>query len=166
MKVKIKRLKDSVPLPQYESDGAVGFDLCAAEDLTVKAKSIEMIPTGLVVEVPEKYMLMIASRSSTPHKKGISPPHGLGIIDHDYCGPEDEIKVLVYNFRDQDVEIVAGEKIAQGVFVRVGKAEWLEVEEMERSESRGGFGSTGGYQGEREQAGLKIENNLWVNDEG
>ncbi|MBD3330705.1 dUTP diphosphatase, partial [Candidatus Peregrinibacteria bacterium] len=61
-----------------------------------------------------------------------------------YCGPEDEIKVLVYNFTDENKEIVRGEKIAQGVFVRIDKFEWEEVEEID-SESRGGFGSTGGY---------------------
>jgi len=96
------------------------------------------------VEVPEKYMLVVASRSSTPRKKGLTPPHGFGIIDHDYCGPEDEIKVMVYNFTDKVVKIEKGEKIAQGVFVRIDKFEWEEVDEI-KGESRGGFGSTGGY---------------------
>ncbi|MBI2634597.1 hypothetical protein HYW82_02945 [Candidatus Peregrinibacteria bacterium] len=72
------------------------------------------------------------------------PPHGFGIIDHDYCGQEDEIKVLVYNFTEKEVMIQRGEKIAQGVFVKIDKFEWEEVDEM-RKESRGGFGSTGGY---------------------
>lgn len=90
-------------------------------------------------------MLVVASRSSTPIKKGLTPPHGFGIIDHDYCGPTDEIKVLVYNFTDQPVQITRGEKIAQGVFVKVDRFEWNEVETIDK-ESRGGFGSTGGYQ--------------------
>ena len=70
------------------------------------------------------------------------PPHGFGIIDHDYCGPEDEVKILVYNFTDQPVTIEHGEKIAQGVFVHIDKFDWEEVEEM-GNETRGGFGSTG-----------------------
>ena len=89
-------------------------------------------------------MLVVASRSSTPLKKGLTPPHGFGIIDHDYCGPTDEIGVLVYNFTSDPVEIRRGEKIAQGVFVKIDKFEWEEVSEME-GRSRGGFGSTGGY---------------------
>ena len=145
MKVKIKRIDKSLPLPVYETDGAVGFDIIAREDAVIEASEIGMVPSNLIVEVPEGYMLVVASRSSTPMKKGLTPPHGFGIIDHDYCGPEDEIKVLVYNFSGSEVRIGRGEKIAQGVFVRIDKFQWEEVEEMGK-ESRGGFGTTGGYE--------------------
>lgn len=144
MKVKIKRIDQSLPLPVYETDGSVGFDIIARVDSEIEARSIGMIPANLIVEVPKGYMLVVASRSSTPIKKGLTPPHGFGIIDHDYCGPEDEIKVLAYNFTDAVVEIKRGEKIAQGVFVRIDKFDWEEVEAMDKA-SRGGFGSTGGY---------------------
>ena len=144
MKVKIKRIDKDLPLPIYETGGSVGFDILAREDSEIPAKEILMIPSNLIVEVPKKYMLVVASRSSTPRKKGLTPPHGFGIIDHDYCGPEDEIKVMVYNFSDVPVDIKRGEKIAQGVFVRIDKFEWDEVDEI-KAESRGGFGSTGGY---------------------
>lgn len=142
MKVKIKRIDKDLPLPVYETGGSVGFDIIAREDTQIPPKEIGMIASNLIVEVPKGYMLVVASRSSTPGKKGLLPPHGFGIIDHDYCGPEDEIKVLVYNFTDSDVEILRGDKIAQGVFVRIDKFEWEEVDEIGR-ESRGGFGSTG-----------------------
>ncbi|MCK9185959.1 dUTP diphosphatase [Candidatus Gracilibacteria bacterium] len=144
MKVRIKRIDKTLPLPIYETDGSVGFDILAREDVLVAPKEMAMVPSNLIVEVPEKYMLVVASRSSTPSKKGISPPHGFGIIDHDYCGEKDEIKVLVYNFKETPVEIKRGEKIAQGVFVRIDKFEWQESDEIFK-ESRGGFGSTGGY---------------------
>lgn len=144
MEVKIKRIDKSLPLPVYETDGSVGFDIIAREDTDVLPAKIAMVPANLIVEVPKGYMLVIASRSSTPIKKGISPPHGFGIIDHDYCGPNDEIKVLVYNFTSEPVRILRGEKIAQGVFVKIDKFQWREVEEIS-NESRGGFGSTGGY---------------------
>lgn len=144
MKVKIKRIDKDLPLPVYETGGSVGFDIIAREDREVQPGKIGIAPSNLIVEVPEGYMLVVASRSSTPMKKGLTPPHGFGIIDHDYCGPEDEIGVLVYNFTDSAVQIQRGEKIAQGVFVKIDKFEWEEVEEMEGG-SRGGFGSTGGY---------------------
>lgn len=143
MKVKIKRIDKDLPLPVYETDGAVGFDILAREETKVPAKEISMVPSNLIVEVPSGYMLVVASRSSTPRKKGMMPPHGFGIIDHDYCGPEDEIKVLVYNFRDEEVHVARGEKIAQGVFVRIDKFKWEEVDGI-KNDSRGGFGSTGG----------------------
>ena len=142
MKVKIKRVAPSLPLPVYETDGSVGFDILARETTTISSGTIELIPANIIVEVPKGYMLVVASRSSTPRKTGLTPPHGFGIIDHDYCGPEDEIKIQVYNFSGEPVQIERGHKIAQGVFVRIDKFEWEEVDEM-RSESRCGFGSTG-----------------------
>ncbi len=142
MKVRIKRIDTGLPLPVYETDGSVGFDILAREDVTVESGTIELIPANIIVEVPKGYMLVVASRSSTPRKQGLTPPHGFGIIDHDYCGPEDEIKIQVYNFSGEPVAIKRGAKIAQGVFVRIDKFEWEEVDGI-KDESRGGFGSTG-----------------------
>ncbi len=140
-KAKIKRIDKTLPLPVYETNGSVGFDIIARESIEIPSKEIKLIPGNIIVEVPKGYMLMVASRSSTPKKKGLTPPHGLGIIDHDYCGNEDEIKIQVYNFTDESVIVERGEKIAQGVFIRIDKLEWEEVDEMTK-DSRGGFGST------------------------
>jgi len=141
-KVKIKRIDKSLPLPVYETDGSVGFDLLARENVTVTPREIALVPANLIVEVPEGYMLTLVSRSSTPRKKGLLKPHAIGIIDQDYCGENDELKIQVYNFTDQPVEVEKGDKIAQGIFIRVNRFEWDEVDKMDR-EDRGGFGSTG-----------------------
>ncbi len=141
-KVQIKRIDTSLPLPQYETNGSVGFDILAREKTEIPPKEIKLVPGNIIVKVPKGYMLMVASRSSTPKKKGLSPPHGLGIIDHDYCGSQDEIKIQVYNFTNNSVIVRKGEKIAQGVFIKIDKLNWEEVEEM-TDKSRGGFGSTG-----------------------
>ncbi len=141
MKIKIKRLDKALPLPIYETAGSVGFDILARKEVIVEVKSVAMVPGNIIVEVPKNYMLMIASRSSTPKKKGLLTPHGIGIIDHDYCGPTDEIHIQVYNFRTEPVTIKRGEKIAQGVFVHIDKFEWEEVKNM-GNKNRGGFGST------------------------
>lgn len=144
MHVRIKRLDTDIPLPQYETQGSVGFDVLAREETTIQPHSVGLIPANIIVEVPEGYMLIVASRSSAPTKKGLSTPHGIGIIDHDYCGPADEIKIQVYNFRDEPAHVQKGEKIAQGVFVKIDRFSFEEVSEMQKP-SRGGFGSTGGY---------------------
>ncbi len=141
MKVKIKRIDNSLPLPIYETDGSVGFDLLAREDTAIDPKSIELIPANVIVEVPIGYALILASRSSTPRKHGLTKPHGIGVIDQDYCGNEDEVKIQMMNFTDQPVTIKKSTKIAQGLFVRVDKLEFDEVDEIKK-ESRGGFGST------------------------
>lgn len=142
MRIKIKRIDKELPLPQYETAGSVGFDIMARETTTIEPGKIELIPGNVIIEVPEGYMLIVASRSSTPRKHGVTPPHGFGIIDHDYCGPDDEIKIQVYNFSGETATIERGTKIAQGVFVKIDKFDWEETSEI-NSESRGGFGSTG-----------------------
>jgi dUTP pyrophosphatase len=141
MPIRVQRIDKSLPLPKYETNGAVGFDLLARETTTIKKGTIELIPGNVIVETPPGYMLVVASRSSTPRKKGLTQPHGIGIIDQDYCGPTDEIKIQMYNFSENDVTVEKGEKIAQGVFVHVSKFEFEEVEQIKEG-SRGGFGST------------------------
>jgi dUTP pyrophosphatase len=145
MRIRISRLPSAkdLPLPKYHSSGAVAFDFFATEDTIVSPKTVSLIPTGLVIEVPKGYALLVCSRSSTPLKKSLSPPHGLGIIDHDYCGKDDEIKIQVRNFSDLEVLVQKGERIAQGLFVKIDQAEWEEF--VPNEENRGGFGSTAGY---------------------
>ena len=142
MNVRIKRIDRDLPLPTYETKGAVGFDLLARESTILEPGDIKLIPGNVIVEVPEGYSLLIISRSSTPRKHGLTKPHGLGVIDQDYCGPEDEIKIQMLNFTDQRVQIERGQKVAQGLFVRTDRMEFEEVDSL-AEESRGGFGSTG-----------------------
>ncbi len=142
MKVKILRKNSSVPLPTYTTAGAVAFDLAADEDMVVPSGEVRLVPTGVVVSVPAGCMLMLAARSSTPLKRGLMLPNGIGVIDQDFCGPDDELKIQVYNFSKDPVEVKRGERIAQGIFVRMERAEWSEGERMPE-ENRGGFGSTG-----------------------
>ncbi|MDE0316424.1 MAG: dUTP diphosphatase [Candidatus Poribacteria bacterium] len=141
MDVKIKRIDKSLPLPKYETEGSVGFDLLCRESAEIAPQEIALIPANVIVETPPGYMLMICMRSSTPRKVGLMMAQGLGIIDNDYCGEEDELKIQVYNFTDEPVTIERGSRIAQAIFVRVGTAEWNEVDQM-TIPSRGGFGST------------------------
>jgi dUTP pyrophosphatase len=142
MNVVVKRVDKSLPLPEYHSAGAVGFDLLCREQHTVAPGEVALLPANVIVATPPGYMLLVAARSSTPRRKGLSVPHGIGIIDQDYCGPDDEIHVQVYNFTSHPVTVERGERIAQAVFVRADRATWQEVEEI-GTPTRGGFGSTG-----------------------
>ena len=145
MKIKIKRIDKTLPLPEYQTDGAVGFDLFCRQTTYIGPQTVGLIPANVIIETPPGYMLVIALRSSTPRKKGLLIPHGLGIIDQDYCGPSDEILIQVFNFTDQEVIIEPGERIAQGIFVKVENAKsgisWREIDQIDHK-VRGGFGST------------------------
>lgn len=145
MQVKIKRLSKDIPFPQYQTPGSVAFDLASAADMIIAPRDIQLIPTGLIVSTPPGFMLMLSPRSSLPLKKGLTMPNGPGIIDQDYCGPEDEVKIQIINLTDKPVEIKKGDRIAQAMFVNIGRAILEETEILESKESRGGFGSTAGY---------------------
>lgn len=142
LNVRIKRLRPSVQLPRYETQGAAGFDLAVSEDVTVAPGQVALLPTGLVIEVPPGLFLAIFARSSTPIKRGLMVANGVGVVDADYCGATDEVKLAVLNVTTKVVEVRAGDRLAQGIFLPAPRVVWEEPIEW-RQESRGGFGSTG-----------------------
>jgi dUTP pyrophosphatase len=110
--------------------------------VTIVPGAVALIPTGLVIGVPAGHFLGIFARSSTPLKRGLMVANGVGVVDSDYCGPKDEIKIQVLNFTDAPVTVKKGDRIAQGVILPVVRAELQEVPEAPGA-TRGGFGSTG-----------------------
>jgi len=141
LQVTIKRIDKDLPLPMYATQGSVGFDLYCREETEIAPRCIELIPANVIVQIPPGYMLMLTMRSSTPRRKGLLIPNGVGIIDQDYGGEGDELRVQVLNFREEAVTVKRGERIAQGIFIPVARATWNEADEM--GSGRGGFGSTG-----------------------
>src|SRR3989344_2876817 len=142
MKVKIKRLDPTVELPRYQTDESAAFDLATSEAAQLQPKEVKVLHTGLIIEARAGHFLLIAARSSLTLKKKLMIAQGIGVVDRDYSGPDDEIRLQVYNFSDKVVEVQKGERLAQGIFLKADKVDWEEVNEM-REKSRGGFGSTG-----------------------
>ena len=142
MTIRIHRLDPAVPLPKYESAGAAGFDLASSVDMAVLPGEVTLVPTGLVIEVPQGHVLGVFARSSTPLKRGLMVANGVGVVDPDYCGPNDEIKIEVFNFTPAPVSIARGDRLAQGVILPFVRAEWQEGVGPD-APTRGGFGSTG-----------------------
>ncbi len=140
MKIKIKRIDKSLPMPLYQTGGAVAFDLYSRIDIVVPPKTLERLPTNFVIATPKGYMLEIKDRSSTFKRKGLLV--STGYVDNDFCGDTDEILLQVYNMTGEDVRVEKGERLGQGAFVKIEIAEWEETDTMDSS-SRGGFGTTG-----------------------
>ena len=97
--------------------------------------------TGLVIEVPTGHFLGIFARSSTPLKRGLVVSNGVGIIDPDYCGAEDEVMIQVLNITDSKIRIRRGDRLAQGIVLPAPRVTWTEVSAACKP-TRGGFGST------------------------
>jgi len=142
MRLKVTRLNPSVPLPAYSTGGAAGFDLAAAEDADIAPGQIKLVGTGLVFGVPDGHFLAIFARSSTPLKRGLVVANGVGVLDSDYSGATDELKIQLLNITEETVTIKAGDRLAQGIVLRSPRVEFYEGDTA--SVSRGGFGSTGG----------------------
>ena len=141
MNIKIKRFDKELPLPKRQTEGAAAFDLTAREEITIEPGKVGYVPLNVVIEAPTGHFLLVVARSGT-HKKGLMMANGMGIIDPDYSGNEDEIKAAYFNFTGEPVIIEKGDRIAQGTFVKITHPEWEEVNEMP-NKTRGGFGTTG-----------------------
>ena len=126
----------------YGTDEAAGFDLASAHDLDVPPGRVALVRTGLVIEVPSGHFLGIFARSSSPLKRGLMIANGVGVVDPDYSGPEDEIMIQVLNFTAADVQVARGDRLAQAIVLPAPRVTWQEVTDI-REVTRGGFGATG-----------------------
>lgn len=140
-KVPIKRFDKNIPLPEYKTSGAAGFDLSARVAQVIAPRTIAYIPLNVAIEPPEGYFVLLAARSSL-HKRGLMSANGIGIIDRDYSGNEDEYTAVLYNYTDKEVAVEAGDRLMQGVFIPHTQGVFEEVEDMKNA-NRGGFGTTG-----------------------
>lgn len=139
MIVKFKRLAREAMMPMYATKGAACFDLYSAERVTVRAQDMQPVSTGIAVEVPEGYALMLYSRSGHGVKR-ISLANSVGVVDSDYRG---EIKALIKNDGFFAMDVFPGDRIAQGMIIPVQQVMFEEGELSDTTRGSGGFGSTG-----------------------
>lgn len=142
IQVEVKRLPsgEGLPLPSYQTAGAAGMDLVAAERTVIAPGETGIARTGMILVVPDGYELQIRSRGGLA-SKGIFVTNGPGTVDSDYRG---ETMVLLTNLSSSYFEIERGDRVAQAVFAPVTIAELVEVDEVsETARGEGRFSSTG-----------------------
>jgi dUTP pyrophosphatase len=128
-------------LPAYQSAGAAGFDLAILDDAVIPPRAHALLRTGLGVGVPDDHVFHVYARSSLFPKFGLILANGVGVIDPDYSGPDDEVKISVWNPGDHEVCLDAGTRVAQGIILARPRIEWVVADAI--GPTRGGFGSTG-----------------------
>jgi dUTP pyrophosphatase len=141
--VKIARLAngDGLPLPAYETEGAAGMDLRAAEDATIAPGARHLMPTGIAIALPPGHEAQVRPRSGLAVKHGVTVLNAPGTIDSDYRG---EIKVPLINHGRDAFVIARGDRIAQMVVAPVSRCRWLESDTLDSTpRGQGGFGSSG-----------------------
>lgn len=141
MKVKIRLVDESLPLPQYHTSGAAAQDLVVREALSVPPRGIAIASLNICLKLPKGHFALLAARSSL-HKRGLMMANGVGILDEDYAGDADEYKALLYNFTDAPVEVKKGDRLVQLVIMPFDRVEW-EVVQTTGEADRGAFGTTG-----------------------
>jgi len=163
IQIPIIRCRENAKLPTYATDGSAAMDIYAVTDFSVKPGETIIVPTGLKVNLPKGYALLIQPRSGMSVKTKLRIANTPGLIDSDY---HEEIGVIVENIdspvKEIGTEIIngepidgnlygssffvgAGERFAQMRLVEVPLANWLEVTSFgELASDHGkGFGSTG-----------------------
>ena len=135
-----------INLPKRKTKYSAGYDFECAEDIIVPTfkpgQKPTLISTGVKSYMQDNEVLLLANRSSNPKKKGLVLANGVGVVDKDYYGNEDNdghIMFAFYNIGDSDIEIKKGEAIGQGMFMNYQVTD-TDVAEGDRV---GGFGSTG-----------------------
>ncbi|MBX2860619.1 MAG: dUTP diphosphatase [Vampirovibrio sp.] len=147
--VKVHRLPHAPKeLPAYATPGSAGMDVRAALEAPITLQPMErtLVPTGIIMLLPEGYECQIRSRSGLSIKHGITLINAVGTIDSDY---RHEVKVPLVNLSQQAFTIEPGERVAQLIIAPVTQVRWDEVaaEAVEQDQKElvraGGFGSTG-----------------------
>jgi len=145
LEIAIQRLPGNadLPLPSYQSEGAVGMDLHAAVtgEVTLAPGAIAGVPCGFALAVPPGYEAQVRPRSGLAAKHGISLVNTPGTIDPDYRG---EVKVLLINHGKEPFVVTRGMRIAQLLVLPVPRVTWKEVAQLPpTARGAGGFGHTG-----------------------
>ncbi len=142
LKIKIKKLHDTVKLPEKMTGSASGYDIYAnvENEKILEPKQVALIPTGFALEIPPGYEAQIRPRSGLAinHKLGVlnSP----GTIDADFRG---EIKIILINLGDKKFAVKSNKRIAQMVFAKVPFTKMMETDSLSATKrDQGGFGHT------------------------
>jgi dUTP pyrophosphatase len=143
--LRIQRLAhaEGLPLPRYESAGAAGMDLSAAnaEPVVLEPLGRALLPTGLVLELEPGFEAQVRPRSGLALKHGVTVLNSPGTIDADFRG---EVQVILVNLGTEPFTVTRGMRIAQMVVAPVTHVSIVAVESVnETARAGGGFGSTG-----------------------
>lgn len=140
MDIFVKYLTDTID-PISQAHSGEWIDLRTAKLIAIRQGESTLIPLGVIISVPSGYESVLVPRSSTFKKYGIIQTNGIGVIDHLYCGPNDEWKMPVYATRD--TVIPANTRICQFRIIPSQEVTIRTVNDVMQEKSRGGFGSTG-----------------------
>ena len=142
LQVLITRLDPTLPLPKYSKGGDAGADIYTRIEITLAPGERALVPTGIAIALPDGYVALVHPRSGLAIKHGVTMVNAPGTVDAGYRG---ELQCILINHDPKEsVTFHHGDRIAQLVFQKVERVEFIEVSDLPGSgRGDGGFGSTG-----------------------
>ena len=140
LKVKLNHKDAKIPTKAHPTDA--GWDLYSIRDVHFYYRGqIEIVDTGISIELPKGTEAQVRPRSGLSFKHGIGLINAPGTIDQAYRG---NCKVALIFHGDNDYTINKGDRIAQMVIQKVLPIQIQEVDELSDTDrGTGGFGSSG-----------------------
>jgi len=167
--MKVYKLRENAEVPEYATEGSACFDVKACitageriksytpfnKEVPIVVRSFKgvpgisippgsrvLIPTGLIFDIPEKFVMEMFIRSSVATKKGLTLVNSVGIIDSDYV---DETHIIVHNISDTIINVTHGDRLAQCRLAEVSQTKITQTKTApkQKTDRKGGIGSTG-----------------------
>jgi dUTP pyrophosphatase len=140
--VPVRLLSPAARLPEraYEHDAA--WDLCAAEEATLRPLERAVVGTGVALGLPSHLAALTLPRSGLAARHGISIVNAPGLIDPGYRG---EVRIILLNTdKTAEFHVAVGDRIAQLLFFPLTSVDLVQSDALDDTH-RGerGFGSSG-----------------------
>lgn len=130
-------------LPRRQTKRAAGYDFKLIEDIMILPGEVVLAKTGIKAYMLSDEVLKLYIRSSIAVKKKLWCVNNVGIIDADYYNNpanDGHIMIPLFNGGVEPVEILKGERVAQGIFEKYLTVECEDFSAIQQRQ--GGFGST------------------------
>ncbi len=151
--VEIYKANPLAIIPTRSDEDAAAYDLYSVVDDALLPGGSCAFSTGLIMRPAEGWHIKIFARSGIAKEWGIHIPHSVGIVDRNFCGPDDIVQVrLTYPSKEEHKNpggifyVKAGDRIAQMMVERTNNISWKVLDYPPSNQSRGGFGASGGFQ--------------------
>lgn len=133
---------DGFRLPARATSASAGYDFTTPYPVSIPPHATVFVPTLVKARMERDDVLLVFIRSSLAVKRHLSLANSVGVVDSDYYSNPDNdghIMVALVNGSDVETSLSAGERFAQGLFMRY----YLTDDDLSGTKRSGGFGSSG-----------------------
>lgn len=146
--IKVELIHPKAQMPKYAHDYDAGADVFAIQNDVIMPHTTMILPTGLKMAIPRRWMVSVRPRSGMSYKTALRLANAPGTIDAGYL---QEVGIIATNTGETPITIHAGDRIAQFVVEKRYNVEFAECDDVtqesainrENADGKAGFGSTG-----------------------